>query len=38
MEADFDRWWESIKPLLVNETAFGPAENPFKTLYREQFP
>ncbi|HVJ79474.1 MAG TPA: arylsulfatase [Planctomycetia bacterium] len=38
MESDFDRWWESIKPMLVNETAAGPFENPFKTLYREQFP
>jgi arylsulfatase len=36
MESDFDRWWESIKPMLVNEDAPLAAENPFKTLFRAQ--
>ena len=37
LEAAYDRWWESVQPLLVNEKAVGPAENPFKVLYRRQF-
>ncbi|MFO1006610.1 MAG: arylsulfatase [Planctomycetaceae bacterium] len=38
LEMAYDRWWESIQPGLVNEDAIPPAENPFKTLYYEQFP
>lgn len=37
LEAAYDRWWESVQPMLVNEKAAGPAENPFKVLYRRQF-
>jgi arylsulfatase A-like enzyme len=37
LSAAYDTWWASLPPLLVNESAVGPAENPFKTLYREQF-
>ena len=37
MSADYEAWWTSVQPQLVNEHAKGPAENPFKTLYREQF-
>lgn len=33
----FDRWWDECQPLLVNESAEGPAMNPFKALYYEQF-
>jgi arylsulfatase len=33
----FDSWWESLPPYLVNESAVGPAENPFKERYRLQF-
>ena len=33
----FEQWWSEMAPRLVNETAVGPAENPFKTLYRNQF-
>lgn len=36
LRAAYDRWWEEILPCLENETAVGPAENPFKVLYREQ--
>ena len=37
LTAYFEKWWQEIQPSLVNETAVGPAENPFKVLYREQF-
>ncbi|MEY4272607.1 MAG: hypothetical protein RL250_1473 [Verrucomicrobiota bacterium] len=32
----FEKWWTDVQPSLVNEKAVGPAENPFKVLYREQ--
>jgi hypothetical protein len=32
----FERWWAEVQPSLVNEKAVGPAENPFKVMYREQ--
>jgi arylsulfatase len=34
--AKHDAWWKECRPLMVNENAPGPAENPFKVLYREQ--
>lgn len=37
LDRKYDEWWASIVPQLVNEKAVGPAENPFKTLYRQQF-
>ena len=37
LDQKYDEWWASILPQLVNEQAVGPAENPFKTLYRQQF-
>lgn len=37
MEAEYDHWWESVQPQLVNENAVGPAVNPFKALYEQQF-
>ncbi len=37
LNAEYDRWWTSLPPLLVNENAQPPAENPFKVLYRKQF-
>jgi arylsulfatase A-like enzyme len=37
MDADFDRWWDSVQPGLVNEDAVGPAVNPFKARYWKQF-
>ncbi len=37
LDAEYDVWWASLPPYLVNEAAVGPAENPFKALYRAQF-
>ena len=37
LEAAYDRWWDSVQPLLVNENAVGPKVNPFKELYWKQF-
>jgi arylsulfatase len=34
--AAYDPWWKKTRPLMINEDAVGPAENTFKTLYREQ--
>jgi arylsulfatase len=34
----YGAWWDSIQPDLVNEDAIGPAVNPFKARYWEQFP
>ena len=33
----YDAWWADVQPLLVNEGVTGPAINPFKALYYEQF-
>lgn len=40
LAAAYDRWWAEVRPGLVNEEAYktAPAENPFHTLYRRQFP
>lgn len=35
--ADYDAWWQSILPALVNEQAIGPKLNPFKDEYWRQF-
>jgi len=37
LEAEYDTWWKSLPPFLVNEDAVGPKENPFKELYWKQF-
>lgn len=37
MDTAYDRWWAEILPCLENETAVGPAVNPFKELYWKQF-
>jgi arylsulfatase len=37
LDAYYDHWWQSILPMQVNENAVGPAENPFKVMYRRQF-
>ena len=37
LEKSYDAWWDSVQPQLVNEAAVGPAENPFKTLFEQQF-
>ena len=33
----YDRWWESVLPLMTNEDAIGPPTNPFKAQYWKQF-
>jgi arylsulfatase A-like enzyme len=35
--AEYDRWWDSVQPLQVNETAIGPGVNPYHELYWKQF-
>jgi arylsulfatase A-like enzyme len=37
LRAAYDRWWEDVQPLLVNENVVGPKVNPFKALYWKQF-
>lgn len=37
LTAEYDAWWSSLPPYLVNENAVGPRENSFKELYRKQF-
>jgi arylsulfatase A-like enzyme len=37
LDAEYNAWWASLPPFLVNEDAIGPKENPFKVLYWRQF-
>ncbi len=37
LEAAYDRWWEDVQPLLVNEKASPPSANPYHTQYWKQF-
>ena len=37
LAGEYDRWWKSVQPDLVNEDVTGPAENPFKAAYERQF-
>ncbi len=37
LDAEYDAWWASLPPYLVNEDAVGPKDNPFKELYVKQF-
>lgn len=37
LNGEYDRWWASLPPYLVNEDARPPAENPFKELFWNQF-
>ena len=37
LAGEFETWWISVQPLLVNEAAQGPAVNSFKELYWRQF-
>jgi arylsulfatase A-like enzyme len=37
LRAEYENWWESVQPMLVNENAVGPKVNPFKELYWKQF-
>jgi arylsulfatase len=37
LRAAYDHWWQDVQAHLENESAVGPKENPFKTLYYQQF-
>jgi arylsulfatase len=37
LRAAYEEWWGSLPPHLENEEVVPPAENAFKTLYRQQF-
>lgn len=37
LRSEYDAWWESVRPLQVNENVVGPKINPFKELYWKQF-
>ena len=37
LEAAYDAWWKEVLPCMGNETAVGPAVNPFRELYWKQF-
>lgn len=37
LKAAYDKWWDDTLPMLVNEDAPLAKENPFKTLYLQQF-
>ncbi|MEO6786751.1 MAG: sulfatase-like hydrolase/transferase, partial [Chthoniobacteraceae bacterium] len=37
LRAAYDKWWNDVQPMLVNEDAVGPKMNPFKELYFKQF-
>jgi arylsulfatase A-like enzyme len=37
LDREYDTWWKSTRPLMVNEKAVGPKMNPFKEQYWKQF-
>jgi arylsulfatase A-like enzyme len=37
LRAAYDKWWQDVQPLLVNENVIGPRINPMKELYWKQF-
>ena len=37
LAGEYDRWWQSVQPDLINENRDGPAENPFREAYQRQF-
>jgi arylsulfatase len=37
LEGAYDKWWDSVLPLMVNEDAVPPEVAPYKELYRKQF-
>jgi hypothetical protein len=37
LSTDFETWWTSVRPQMVNEGVTGPAENPFAVAFRAQF-
>ena len=38
LEASYDVWWSSVLPAMVNEDVVGPAVNPYRERYWQQFP
>lgn len=37
LAAEYDQWWKSVRPGMVNEKAIGPRLNPFAEAYWKQF-
>jgi arylsulfatase A-like enzyme len=37
LAAEYDLWWKSVRPAMINESAIGPKQNPFKAAYWQQF-
>jgi arylsulfatase len=37
LRTQYDRWWNEVQPLLVNENVVGPSINPFQERYYKQF-
>ncbi len=37
LRAAYEKWWQEVQPMLVNENVTGPNMNPFKELYWQQF-
>lgn len=37
LDAEYDRWWDSVVPMMINEKAEYHGINPFKELYWKQF-
>lgn len=37
LDAEYDKWWAGILPMLVNETAAQPAVNPYHEQYWNQY-
>lgn len=37
LDAEYDKWWEEVLPMLVNENAPQPAVNPYHEEYWKQF-
>jgi len=37
LSRQYEDWWASVRPMMVNEDAVGPSVNPFKERYWKQF-
>jgi len=37
LDAAYDRWWDSVVPMMINEKVHYTGMNPFKVLYWKQF-
>jgi len=37
LRAAYEKWWDEVQPLLVNENVVAPKMNPLKELYWKQF-